>query len=169
MKQVKKKEKKPTLAELIQEIEKINPKIKYNIEIKSTLEDEKAGFQPPVEEFTDLVIKTINSLLPNDRFSIQSFDWRVLNVLAKKYPEVTRVALIESVYHISSLFNSLDKLPQVFSPYYGLLTQQDIEYLHLNKIKVIPWTVNDTDTMKYLIKLGVDGIITDYPDLIEKL
>jgi glycerophosphoryl diester phosphodiesterase len=33
------------------------------------------------------------------------------------------------------------------------------------KMKVIPWTVNDSGEIKKLIAMGVDGIITDYPDL----
>jgi glycerophosphoryl diester phosphodiesterase len=33
-------------------------------------------------------------------------------------------------------------------------------------MKIIPWTVNDTEQMKKLVQLGVDGIITDYPDRI---
>lgn len=36
-------------------------------------------------------------------------------------------------------------------------------------IKVVPWTVNDVETMRSLIHLGVDGIITDYPNLIAKV
>jgi glycerophosphoryl diester phosphodiesterase len=30
---------------------------------------------------------------------------------------------------------------------------------------VVPWTVNERDTMRRLIRLGVDGLITDYPDV----
>ena len=35
------------------------------------------------------------------------------------------------------------------------------------KIKVIPWTVDDKESIDRLRKLGVDGIITDYPDLLQ--
>lgn len=37
---------------------------------------------------------------------------------------------------------------------------------HAAGLTVIPWTVDDPDTMAYLIDLGVDGIITDRPDLL---
>lgn len=37
---------------------------------------------------------------------------------------------------------------------------------HEKGVKVIPWTVNETKTMLKLIEMGVDGIITDYPDRI---
>ncbi|HEB11618.1 MAG TPA: glycerophosphodiester phosphodiesterase, partial [Spirochaetales bacterium] len=36
-------------------------------------------------------------------------------------------------------------------------------------LKIIPWTVNDEVYMKRLIEWGVDGIITDKPDLLKKL
>jgi glycerophosphoryl diester phosphodiesterase len=34
-------------------------------------------------------------------------------------------------------------------------------------MKIIPWTVNDSKQVKKLKKMGVDGIITDYPDLFK--
>jgi glycerophosphoryl diester phosphodiesterase len=37
---------------------------------------------------------------------------------------------------------------------------------HRLGLKVIPWTVNDPETMDYFIDLGVDGLITDYPDVL---
>nr|WP_306437631.1 glycerophosphodiester phosphodiesterase family protein [Rhodococcus sp. 05-340-1] len=37
---------------------------------------------------------------------------------------------------------------------------------HERGIRVIPWTVDDPDTMRALMDLGVDGLITDYPDRV---
>jgi glycerophosphoryl diester phosphodiesterase len=34
-------------------------------------------------------------------------------------------------------------------------------------MKIIPWTVNDAKQVKKLKKMGVDGVITDYPDLVK--
>jgi glycerophosphoryl diester phosphodiesterase len=36
------------------------------------------------------------------------------------------------------------------------------------KMKVIPWTVNDKETITRLQQMGVDGVITDYPDLFSE-
>ena len=36
-------------------------------------------------------------------------------------------------------------------------------------MKLIPWTVNEKEDMKALIELGVDGLITDYPDRLKAL
>jgi glycerophosphoryl diester phosphodiesterase len=41
-----------------------------------------------------------------------------------------------------------------------------VDYCHARKIKIIPWTVNTQKEMKALMTLGVDGLITDYPNLI---
>jgi glycerophosphoryl diester phosphodiesterase len=39
-----------------------------------------------------------------------------------------------------------------------------IDDAHRRGLRVIPWTIDDPATMDYFIDLGVDGIITDYPD-----
>ncbi len=38
-----------------------------------------------------------------------------------------------------------------------------------HKMKLVPWTVNTQEEMKALIKMGVDGIITDYPNFFSQL
>ena len=49
------------------------------------------------------------------------------------------------------------------------LTPDDIAAAHALGLKVLPWTVNDRTDMSRLIDLGVDGIITDYPDRLRSL
>lgn len=48
--------------------------------------------------------------------------------------------------------------------YAPFVTAEMIESAHALGIKVIPWTVDDKPTMSYLIELGIDGLITNYPD-----
>lgn len=162
--QQKIKEHKPLLKDLLSELKSTGKN--FNIEIKSTEEDEKAGFQPEYKKFTDQVIKLILENLTPERFTIQSFDWRVLRYAHEKYPQVALSALRESKYSHQSIVTELGFSPQIFSPDYELLTAADVAYFHKNKIKVIPWTVNSPDMMKKMIAMHVDGIITDYPDLI---
>jgi glycerophosphoryl diester phosphodiesterase len=38
-----------------------------------------------------------------------------------------------------------------------------VDRAHALGVKVIPWTINDPDTMRAQIAAGADGIITDYP------
>jgi glycerophosphoryl diester phosphodiesterase len=59
--------------------------------------------------------------------------------------------------------------PTIYSPAYQLVTQQLVKKCHSKGMQIIPWTVNDTSTMKRLIDWGVDGIISDYPNLLVAL
>ncbi len=159
------KESKPLLKDLIKDL--VSSGKNFNIEIKSTIEDEKDGFQPEYKKFTDEVISLVKKLLPLNRFSIQSFDWRVLKYLNEKYPDVTLVALRESAFTLDGVITELGFSPDIFSPDYELITAADVASFHEKKIKVIPWTVNTTEAMNKMIAMHVDGIITDYPDLIK--
>ncbi len=102
------------------------------------------------------------------RTIIQSFDSRTLKYLHVKYPDVKTALLIES-FDEKTLKNQLDDLgfvPTIYSPNESLVDQQLINNCHQLGMKIIPWTVNDTTRMKALKTLGVDGIITDFPNLI---
>lgn len=165
--QKKVKEVKPLLKDLLASLKSAN--LPFNIEIKSLPEDEAAGFQPDVASFSDKVLSVINQHLTLDQFTIQSFDWRVLKYIHHKNPKVKLVALREEKYKAQDVVKELGFDPAVFSPDYKLLTKEDIEFFQKKGIKVIPWTVNTTEEMTKLKKMGVDGIITDYPNRIPKL
>lgn len=164
---------KPTLEKLI-EVTEVTLKnlnrqdTSYNIEIKSTPEDEKQGFQPDVKSFSDLVIKTIRAKLPDSRYTIQSFDWRVLQYIHEAYPEVRLVALLEEEMKPADVLKKLGFKPYVFSPYFKLLSKDVVQFFHAEGIKVIPWTLNEVGDMKEMMEIGVDGIITDYPNRIQE-
>jgi glycerophosphoryl diester phosphodiesterase len=52
----------------------------------------------------------------------------------------------------------------VWSMFWRNLTSRELAEAHALGLKVLPWTVNDPSEMRRLIELGVDGIVTDYPD-----
>jgi glycerophosphoryl diester phosphodiesterase len=60
-------------------------------------------------------------------------------------------------------------IPDVYSPHYSLVTPALVQQCHDKKMKLVPWTVNNIDDIRRLKEMGVDGIITDYPDLFSKL
>lgn len=161
---------KPTLRELLDKTEALIAQrklgIRYNVEIKSTVEDEKAGYQPDVGTFTETVVKELMGRLSPERFSIQSFDWRVLRYLHKAHPRIQTVALIEGAFDAQAALRKLGFVPSVFSPYFKFLTKKDVTFFQAKKVKVIPWTVNEVSDMEALRRMGVDGLITDYPDRI---
>ena len=171
--QAKVKEKKPTLSSLLKkteaQIKASGKKISYNIEIKSTIQEEMADFQPTADAFAELVMEVIKKHLPVERVMIQSFDWRVLRYLHRVYPQYKLSALIEGKYEPRGVLLKLGFNPAVFSPDYNDLTKDHVEYFHAQKIQVIPWTVNDKASMEKMIEMKVDGIITDYPNLISEI
>ena len=57
----------------------------------------------------------------------------------------------------------------IWSPYHQEVDSQNITEAHTLGLKVVVWTVNDAERAAALIDMGVDGIITDYPDRIRKL
>lgn len=146
--------------------------VDYNIEIKSDPQGDNR-FHPTPEAFSELVIKTLNEQLPMARVIIQSFDFRVLRYIHKQYPNVRLAALVENNKSIDTNLADLGFIPEIYSPYYKLLNTERLKYLHSKKIpqtkngkklRIIPWTVNEIKDMQAMKKMGVDGIITDYPN-----
>jgi len=166
--QEKQKVAKPLLSDVIEAVEKhiksyTQYEVDYNIELKSSPKGD-GNYHPTPKEFSKIVYSLIDQYLPWDRIVIQSFDFRVLKYWSENYPEVRLAALIENLKSIDSNIKSLGFKPHIYSPNHRLLSKNKVEKLHYDEIKVIPWTVNEVDTMQKLIEWGVDGIITDYPN-----
>ena len=53
----------------------------------------------------------------------------------------------------------------VYSPHYSLVTADLVKKCHAKNIRIVPWTVNEKTRIDTLRKSGVDGIISDYPNL----
>ena len=184
--QKKMKVAKPLLADVIVAAENhiknfTKYEVDYNIEIKSAVESD-IKFHPKPEEFSDLAYNLIDQYLPWDRVIIQSFDLRVLKYWHKKYPNVRLALLIENLKESSENMHELGFFPDIYSPDYLLLDKNEVKHLHaltptrilnskqkIHPMRVIPWTVNDEKEMSELKAMGVDGIITDYPDRAKKL
>ncbi|WP_371731978.1 glycerophosphodiester phosphodiesterase family protein [Spirosoma sp. KCTC 42546] len=172
---------KPLLSEVIEQAEAYRkarnlPSFSYNIEIKSE-PSEYSKSQPEPAAFCDLVQAIIKKHLPNDqlnrvnpdRVTIQSFDFTILKqwkqgINEGKYPNIRLSALVENLRSPEKNIEELGFKPDIYSPYFRLLSRDKINRLHQQGIKVIPWTVNQRDDMTRLKEWGVDGLITDYPD-----
>ena len=170
---------KPLLSEVIAAAEayrkeKNLPTFAYNIELKSE-ETEYDKSQPRPEAFCDLVNAVlITANIAAERVFIQSFDFATLQtwhegILAKKLLPARLAALVENIWGVDHNLKKLGFMPAIYSPYYQLLSRDAVEKLHLQGVKVIPWTVNTTADMRKMLDLGVDGLITDYPDRAKNL
>ena len=107
--------------------------------------------------------------VPPDRVIIQSFDFAMLKQWkqgagAGKYPNVRLAALVENLHSPEKNLAELGFKPDIYSPYFRLMSADKIARMHEQGINVIPWTVNQRDDMVRLKSWGVDGLITDYPD-----
>jgi glycerophosphoryl diester phosphodiesterase len=164
---------KPLLKEVIENVEayhKLNGgrTVFYNIETK-TQPATDGTFHPSPGDFVNTLMGVINGANITDRVIIQSFDFRTLQVLHRRYPAVKTAALVED-FDKRSLDEQLKALgfkPTIYSPHYSLVNKELIAKCHELQIKVIPWTVNYKAKIDELKVLGVDGIITDYPDLLK--
>ena len=137
--------------------------VDYNIEIKTSPAGDNK-FHPAPEVFSDLVYNLIDQYLPMERVVIQSFDFRVLRYWHEKYPDVRLSVLIENTKTVDANLRALGFKPSVYSSHYKLLTKAKVDYLKKLEVRVVPWTVNETDQMKKMLEWKVDGFITDYPD-----
>jgi glycerophosphoryl diester phosphodiesterase len=164
---------KPRLADLVDSVEAyarskgIVPPF-YNIETKS----DSAGddlYHPRPESFTDQLMAVVNRKGIADRTIIQSFDPRTLQVMHRKYPAV-RTALLVEGFSKASMEEHLQALgftPSIYSPEFNLVTPELVKACHDKGMKLIPWTVNDAANIARLKGMGVDGIISDYPNLFQ--
>lgn len=171
-KQVNFRTSKPRLIDLIDEVEQyvadldlIKPK--YNIEIKSSPEGDNV-YHPNPKDFSDKVHAVIDSHLDWDRVNIQSFDFRILQYYHQTYPKVTLSMLVDNAANANAQLENLGFQPAIYSPYFVALTAKIVSELQDKGMKVIPWTVNSEEQMTNLLDMGVDGIITDYPNLAPK-
>ncbi len=162
---------KPGLAQLFDAVKKDmmtrrRPFPYFNIETKTNPLTDNI-YHPAPAAFVDMLMKLIKEKNMEEWVMIQSFDIRTLQYLHKNYPAVPTVLLIED-YDKRTLQQQLQQLgfvPSVYSPEYSLVTAGLIEECHSRHIRVIPWTVDDKSTIEKLTAMGVDGIITDYPNL----
>lgn len=160
----------PTLDDFLEISKSMGDQMKVlNIELKS----EKFG-----ESGTEVVEKTIDAVKNHglfDKLLISSFDPALL-VVCKKVDKNCKTGILYSPDNLVSL--KIAPRPVSFAkeigadalhPLFLYVTRLYVERAHRAGIQVNPWTVNKESTAKHLIKLGVDGLITDEPGLMNKL
>jgi len=160
---------KPLLSDMLQavaahELASGHQGVLFNIEIKSTPEGDNIN-HPPVEVYADILYRTLKRYGVLERTSIQSFDPRALEAIHRMDPQVSTVLLVENQGSFKQNLNRLSFVPTIYSPDFKLLNEQLISAAQALNIRVIPWTVDSQQQMQRLIDMGVDGLITDYPDV----
>ncbi|MES2678936.1 MAG: glycerophosphodiester phosphodiesterase family protein [Bacteroidota bacterium] len=159
---------KPLFTEVIAEVDRLTknnqlPPVFFNIEIKT--EAVEGLFNPDPGTFVDLVYTEVNRLQLRNRVSLQSFDLKILQQIKKRDSGIKTGLLTETAEPLSVHLEKLGFIPDVFSPEFSLVDQRLVEQAHQKNMPLITWTVNEAEDMKRLLSYGVDGIITDYPDV----
>ena len=167
--QAKLAEYKPMLSEVIETMEAFTkennlPPIKYNIEIKNNvLGDGKYHFNPKIT--SKLIYDVIKKYNIDDRILVQSFDTRCLREIHQLDAKIKIGLLVANLTSVKLNVQKLGFTPYCYNPMSRICKSKTIKQAHQLGCKVIVWTVNSQKEMVKFKDLGVDGIITDYPNI----
>ncbi|HMR92877.1 MAG TPA: glycerophosphodiester phosphodiesterase [Chitinophagaceae bacterium] len=141
----------------------------FNIETKSKNSTDSI-YHPAPAEFVELLMQVIKQKKMEEQVTIQSFDMRTLQYLHQHYPHIKTALLVEEKDggNVAAYVTKLGFTPTIYSPAWQLVSAEAIRYCHKNGMQMIPWTVNEKATIDSLKQMGVDGIISDYPNLFNE-
>ncbi len=121
-----------------------------------------------VPEMEKDLIDIINKNDLKDNAVLISFFHESMKKVKHLDPEIkTGVTFMCAPANVSNL--ALNVNAEYIIPQYEYLTKEMIDNAHENKLKVLAWDTDDLNEMKKLIKLGVDGIFSNRPDLFKEL
>jgi glycerophosphoryl diester phosphodiesterase len=180
----------PTLRQVLELVRRSGDRhVRLNIETK--IDPNHPEQSPDPERFVALLLDLLAAEKFSDRVMIQSFDWRTVQLVEKLAPAIPTVYLTQQKGSGATVF--LDKasawtagfnpaehggsLPAtikaaggaIWSPYFGDVTPALIAESHTLGLSVVVWTVNRPEDMARMIEIGVDGIISDHPDILRKV
>ncbi len=150
----------PTFDEIL---ERYRGKVGILIELKAP------ELYPGIEEEVAAALKTRNLDKPqNEKIIIQSFNFESMKKMNDLLPRVP-IGVLTS--------NSADATPEAlqefstyadwFNPSYGIVTKDLVNQVHEIGMKIGSWTVRSQEAADFLFDMGVDAIITDYPDYVD--
>ncbi|MGY3477851.1 glycerophosphodiester phosphodiesterase [Bradyrhizobium ottawaense] len=180
----------PTLSELFALVRKSgNSRVRLNIETKIDPNHPDETLDP--QAFVAKLLGLIEAEMFSDRVMIQSFDWRTLQLVQQQAPKIPTVYLtlqrgtgqtvvldkatnwtagFSPAEHDSSLPRTIKAAGgAVWSPNFGDVTSALVAEAHELGLRVVVWTVNKREDMARMMELGVDGIISDRPDLLREV
>lgn len=182
----------PRLADVFALVQKgDNREVRFNIETKIDPTQPDTTVTP--EAFVPALIDVIRAADMESRTTIQSFDWRTLALARKLAPDIVTVALTDQQpgedtmevgqpgaspwlggFDVDDYGGSVPRTVQAlgagtWSPHARDLTPALVAEAQALGLVVVPWTVNDPKDMESVLALGVDGMISDRPDLLRSV
>lgn len=167
-----------------------NETVRFNIETKISPLHPERTVSP--ETFAQCLIFTIKNNGLQKRTVVQSFDWRTLVVVQREAPEIATSYLTaqqpfmdnilahghaspwNAGLHVSQFEGSIPRLVKtaggaIWSPCSNDVDAATVREAQALGLKVVVWTVNTEMDMLRMMEFGVDGIISDYPDLLRRV
>jgi glycerophosphoryl diester phosphodiesterase len=130
-----------------------------NLEIK-----ELSGNSDP-EQVVKKILALVEDFDMVDSVLISSYNQAYLAQVRKVHPHVATGVLVSKPHpHPETLLPQLGA--QAYHPRLSAFRPTDIALLHLQGCRIHIWNVNDRKTMQRLVRAGVDGIFTDFPQLL---
>jgi glycerophosphoryl diester phosphodiesterase len=180
----------PRLADLFDLVRRSgDEKVRFDIETK--LSPDAPAETPAPEAFARALVEEIRRAGMAGRSQIQSFDWRSLQEVQRIAPEIATAYLSVqrrfdnigaerpegSRWTAGLQFRDYGSVPKMikaaggryWSSFHGDLDAAKVKEAQALGIRVLAWTVNDPVDMARLLDYGVDGLITDRPDLARRL
>lgn len=153
----------PRLADLFDLVKKSgNEAVRFNIETKLSPQAPEETL-PPLQ-FARALIAEIRKAGVESRTSIESFDWRTLQVVEREAAEIATVYLTGRRGAESQAKAVHAAGGRIWSPNHEAMDSAAMVEARAFGLRVIPWTVNEPAAIERVLDLGVDGLITDYPD-----
>ena len=148
----------PTLKEIV---DIIPEKIFLNIELKG---------QDTASETNKIIINYLNTYnFPVSKFIISSFRWDELKKIRSFNKDIPIAILVDSLYKIDDAIKLAKQINAVaLNPNKEFITKEIVNKIQSKNIKVYPYTINTPRNIRKMRSMGVDAIITDYPERIKR-
>jgi glycerophosphoryl diester phosphodiesterase len=180
----------PRLADLFALVKKSgNAAVRFNIETKISPLAPAEALEP--EAFAQALLEVMRAAGMESRVTVQSFDWRTLREVQRLAPGVATSCLTAQQRWMDNILagkpegspwlaglqlkehGSIPRLVKAagcgtWSPYFGEIDRASVAEARALGLKVLPWTVNSPADLRAVLDLGVDGLITDRPDLARR-
>lgn len=182
----------PTLIEVIELFKsRFDQEAQLWIEIKTSPEKRKVSQSP--EAVAEAIVKVLREQYLEKQVKILSFDWRALIHVQKTAPDISTVYVSHTGVRLNNIkpgqpgsspwLAGIDvddyggSIPRAvkasggryWAPNYKTITDRSLQEANSLSIKVFVWTPDSPHDMIRLIKMGVDGIITNRPDILKLL
>ena len=141
---------------MLQDVMKlIDKKVKLNIELKGKNTANRVNF------IIDYYIKEKGWKLED--FLISSFHWDTLEAMRALNPDIA-IAVLTEEDPLDAIAMAKTLRAEAINPDFEKLTQENANAMRDAGFKIYTWTVNDEADIEAAKRMGVDGIITNYPE-----